>query len=175
LNDRAPSPDRDRTPEEGPVLAQPLPLIGVLDQLRSAFNVGSIFRTAEAARIRELLLCGITPYPPHAQLDRTALGTAHRVPWRHYISTLDALADLRARSIPVWAIEVCARAESIRQVTFPAPVAVVFGHETAGVDPAVLAAADRVVEIPLYGRKNSLNVANTFAAVTFEILRQWGY
>lgn len=168
-------PDRDRTPEEGPIRAEPLPIIGVLDQLRSAFNVGSIFRTAEAARVSELLLCGITPYPPHMQLDRTALGTAHRVPWRHYVSTMEALHDLRERRIPIWAIEISERSESIRDVHFPAPVAVVFGHETAGVDPEVMRAADRVVEIPLYGRKNSLNVANTFAVVIFEILRQWGH
>jgi 23S rRNA (guanosine2251-2'-O)-methyltransferase len=170
-----PQPDRDRSVEEGPILAEPLPLIGVLDNLRSAFNVGSIFRTAEAARVRELLLCGITPYPPNARLDRTALGTVHRVAWRHSVSTVEAVRGLRSRGIPVWALEVSTRARSIRTVNFPRPVAVVFGHETAGIGPEVLRETDGVVEIPLYGRKNSLNVANTFAVVIFEILRQWGY
>jgi tRNA G18 (ribose-2'-O)-methylase SpoU len=168
-------PDRDRTPEEGPVLPEPLPLVGVLDNLRSAFNVGSIFRTAEAARLSELRLCGITPYPPNAQLDRTALGTAHRVPWRHHVSTLEAVRELRRGGVPVWALEVSGRSRSLRDVRFPRPVAVVFGHETAGVGAEVLQEADGIVEIPLYGRKNSLNVANAFAVVVFEILRQWGY
>ena len=168
-------PDRDRTVEEGPILAEPLPLIGVLDNLRSAFNVGSIFRTAEAARIRELHLCGITPYPPNARLDRTALGTVHRVAWRHAVSTVETVRALQAEGIPVWALEVTADARSIREVSFPRPVAVVFGHETAGIGPEVLREVDGTVEIPLYGRKNSLNVANTFTAVIFEILRQWGY
>ena len=165
---------RDRTPEMGPVRAEPFPLIGVLDNLRSAFNVGSIFRTAEAARIAELRLCGITPYPPHAQLDRTALGTANQVPWRHHVDTLAAVRELQARGLPVWAVETGERSRSIREVSFPQPVAVVFGHETAGVSDAVLRAADGIVRIPLHGRKNSLNVANAFAVVVFEILRQWG-
>jgi 23S rRNA (guanosine2251-2'-O)-methyltransferase len=165
----------DRTPEEGPALAEPLPLVAVLDNLRSAFNVGSIFRTSEAARVGELVLCGITPYPPHPQLDRTGLGTVDQVKWRHSISTVEAIRDLRGAGIPVWAVEVSGGARSLREVVFPRPVAVVFGHETAGIGEEVLRETDGVVEIPLYGRKNSLNVASAYAVVIFEILRQWGH
>jgi 23S rRNA (guanosine2251-2'-O)-methyltransferase len=165
----------DRSPEDGPILDPALPLVGVLDNLRSAFNVGSIFRTSEAARVEELLLCGITPYPPHPQLDRTGLGTVDRVPWRHLVSTADAVRELRQAKIPVWAVEVAEGARSLRDVAFPKPVAVIFGHETAGIAPEILREADGVVEIPLYGRKNSLNVASAYAVVVFEILRQWGY
>ncbi len=165
----------DRSPEQGPVLPEPHPVIAILDNLRSAFNVGSIFRTSEAARINELILCGITPYPPNEKLDRTALGTAHRVPWRHEVSTVEAVRAVRARGIPVWAFETAEGAHSMREVRFPRPVAVVFGHETAGVGPEVLAGSDALVRIPLYGRKNSLNVATTFGVVVFEILRQWGF
>ena len=166
---------RDRSREEGPQLAEPLPLTIVLDNLRSAFNVGSIFRTAEAARLRELILCGITPYPPNEKLDRTALGTVHRVSWRHAVSTLEAVRSLRAAGTEVWACELARDAVSLREVTFPRPAALVFGHETAGVSPAVLAAASGLCRIPLYGRKNSLNVATAFGVVVFEVLRQWGY
>ncbi len=165
----------DRSREAGPILDAPLPLVAVLDNLRSAFNVGSIFRTSEAARVEELLLCGITPYPPHPQLDRTGLGTVDRVRWRHLVSTGDAVRELRQAGTPVWAVELTERARSLREVRFPRPVAVVFGHETAGVGREVLDQVDEVVEIPLYGRKNSLNVASAFAVVVFEILRQWGY
>jgi 23S rRNA (guanosine2251-2'-O)-methyltransferase len=171
----APGGRGDRTPEEGPVLAEPLPLVAVLDNLRSAFNVGSIFRTSEAARVGELLLCGITPYPPHPQLDRTGLGTVDRVEWRHMVSTVEAMRELRGAGIPVWAVEVAPEARSLREVVFPRPVAVIFGHETAGIGTEVLHEVDGVVEIPLYGRKNSLNVASAYAVVVFEILRQWGY
>lgn len=165
----------DRTREDGPVLAAPLPLVAVLDNLRSAFNVGSIFRTSEAARVGELLLCGITPYPPHPQLDRTGLGTVDRVKWRHSVSTMEAVRELRGAGTPVWALEVAEGARSLRDVVFPQPVAVVFGHETAGIGDEVLREVDGLVEIPLYGRKNSLNVASAYAVVVFEILRQWGY
>jgi tRNA G18 (ribose-2'-O)-methylase SpoU len=165
----------DRTPEEGTRLPEPLPLIAVLDNLRSAFNVGSIFRTSEAAGIRELVLCGITPYPPNEKLDRTALGTVHRVPWRHCVETAEAVRGLKAQGTPVWACELTRGSISIRRAAFPRPLALVFGHEVAGVDPAVLRLVDEVVEIPLYGRKNSLNVATTYGIAVFEVLRQWGY
>jgi 23S rRNA (guanosine2251-2'-O)-methyltransferase len=165
----------DRTPEEGPVRVEPFPVTVVLDNLRSAFNVGSIFRTSEAARVAELVLCGITPYPPNEKLDRTALGTVHRVPWRHCVSTAVAVAELRGRGLTVWACELADGAASLRAVAFPAPLALVFGHEVSGVDREVLKHVDGIVEIPLYGRKNSLNVATSFGIVVFEVLRQWGH
>ncbi len=147
----------------------------ILDNLRSAFNVGSIFRTSEAARLGELLLCGITPFPPNERLDRTALGTAHRVAWRHVVCAADAVREVRGRGIPVWALETAAGARSIREVRFPRPVALVFGHEVAGIGSEILKEADQLLQIPLYGRKNSLNVATTFGIAVFEVLRQWGY
>src|ERR1700690_3804030 len=119
---------RDRTGEEGPQLAEPLPLTIVLDNLRSAFNVGSIFRTAEAARLRELVLCGIAPYPPNEKLDRTALGTVHRVAGGHSLSTLTEVRALQAEGTEVWPCERAREAVSLRRVRFPRPVALVFGH-----------------------------------------------
>lgn len=166
---------RDRSPEQGPVREDPFPLVALLDNLRSAFNVGSIFRTSEAARIAGLVLCGITPYPPNEKLDRTALGTAHRVPWRHAIGTVEAIRELKAEGNEVWACEVARGSTSLRTVRFPQPLGLVFGHEVSGVGPEVLREVDGVIEIPLYGRKNSLNVATTFGIVVFEVLRQWGH
>ncbi len=166
---------KDRSPEEGPRLTRPLPLYGVLDNVRSAFNVGSIFRTSEAARVARLELCGITPYPPNPRLDRTALGTAFSVEWRHWIETRQALAALKAEGIEIWALEVSSRAQSLRDVSTPESVALVFGHETIGVSHDALREADRVIEIPLWGRKNSLNVATAYGVVVFELLRRWGY
>lgn len=166
--------ERDRTLEAGPRLDEPLPLWGVLDNVRSAFNVGSIFRTAEAARMSGLELGGITPYPPNQQIDRTALGTAHRVPHRHHVRTIDAVDALRGRGIEIWAVELDPRAVSLRSAPTPGPVALVFGHEVLGVSEEVRRRADRIVELPLYGRKNSLNVAVTFGIVVFDLLRRWG-
>ncbi|MBK8230117.1 MAG: TrmH family RNA methyltransferase [Candidatus Eisenbacteria bacterium] len=147
----------------------------MLDNIRSAFNVGSIFRTSEAARVARLELCGITPYPPNPRLERTALGTSWNVEWRHWIRTSDALADLRAAGVEIWALEVADSAVSLRTLQAPSTLALVFGHETIGVSPEVVRAADRVVQIPLHGRKNSLNVATAYGITVFEVLRQWGY
>lgn len=166
---------RDRSVEQGPVRGDPFPLTAVLDNLRSAFNVGSIFRTSEAARITELILCGITPYPPNEKLDRTALGTVHRVPWRHALNTVEVVTELQADGHAVWACELCEGAVSLRRSQLPQPLGLVFGHEVSGVGPEVLRKVDGILEIPLYGRKNSLNVATTFGIVVFETLRQWGY
>ncbi len=166
----------DRTAQEGPRLPEPLPVIAVLDNLRSAFNVGSIFRTSEAARLRELVLCGITPYPPNERLDRTALGCVHSVAWRHVVSTTAAVREARQAGYRIYACEVAPGARSLREVSFPRrPLAFVFGHEVAGIAPEVMALADAIVEIPLHGRKNSLNVATSYGIVLFEVLRQWGY
>lgn len=147
----------------------------MLDNVRSAFNVGSIFRTSEAARVARLELCGITPYPPNPRLDRTALGTAFQVEWRHWIRTRDALQALRSEGVETWALEVSPRAIPLREAPTPTSVAIVFGHEAAGVSDEVLACVDRVIEIPLLGRKNSLNVATAYGVVVFELLRRWGY
>lgn len=166
-------PARDRTPEEGPRRTAPFPIYGVLDNLRSAWNVGAIFRTAEASRIAGLHLCGITPYPPHRELDRTALGTSFHVPWRHHIETRSALAELRSEGVEIWAFEVAAQSTPLPDVKIRGPVALVFGHETAGIGVDTLALVDALVEIPLYGRKNSLNVATAFGIAVYELTRQW--
>jgi 23S rRNA (guanosine2251-2'-O)-methyltransferase len=169
------SPGRDRTPEEGPRLARAIPLVALLDDVRSAFNVGSIFRTSEAARLEHLHLGGITPYPPNEKLDRTALGTVHRVSWSHHLDTRALVKQLRASGRTVWGVELVPSAHSLHSMRAPSPLALVFGHETAGVDPRVLAECDTVVAIPMLGRKNSLNVATAFGVVVFEIVRQWGF
>jgi tRNA G18 (ribose-2'-O)-methylase SpoU len=166
-------PSRDRTPEEGPRHQHPAPLLAVLDNVRSAFNVGSIFRTSEAARIEGLLLCGITPYPPNEKLERTALGTSHRVAWSHHVDTAAQVRRLRSAGRSVWGVELVPGARDLFRTHAPQPLALVFGHETAGVDPMVLAACDGVVEIPMRGRKNSLNIATAFGIAIFEVLRQW--
>lgn len=166
---------RDRSLEEGPHLPQPLPVVGVLDNLRSAFNVGSIFRTSEAARVGGLRLVGITPYPPNVKLDRTALGTGFRVPWRHHVEMGEALDQLQSENYHIWAVEIAPGAASLHQVRIPHNVAFVFGHEVSGVGDVARARAERLVSVPMYGRKNSLNVATTYGIVVYEALRQWGY
>ncbi len=151
-----------------------LPLRIVLDNLRSAFNVGSIFRTAEGAGVEWIHLCGITPYPPHPKLEKTARGATSLVPWSHHVDTMEAIRSLRDRNYVLAALELTDQSVDYSGLTYPRPVAFILGHEVAGVTRPVLEAADWVIEIPLRGYKNSLNVATTAGILLFEVLRQWG-
>jgi len=149
------------------------PIHLVLDHLRSAFNVGSIFRTADTARLARIVTCGYTAHPPHAKLDKTALGTLDYVASQHYDSTIDAVDALHAQDIPVWGFETTSRSKLYTAVTYPRPLALVLGNEALGVGRDVLERCDELIEIPTFGFKNSLNVASAAAVVVFEILRQW--
>jgi len=155
--------------EEYEALAK-APLYVVVDNLRSAFNVGAIFRLCDAMRVRGLLLCGYTAYPPHAKLEKTSLGTIDYVPWMHFDTTREAVEWLHSRSVPVWAAETCSNATRYTRVAWPGEVALVFGNEALGVSREVLVQCDRVVEIPLYGFKNSINVATACAVLGFAFL-----
>ena len=149
------------------------PVTLVLDNLRSAFNVGSIFRTADTARIERVITCGYTAHPPHPRLEKTALGTLDYVETSHRDSALMAVEELRRAGTPVWALETTSRSRTHTSVKYPRPVALVLGNEALGVEEEVLRACDELVEIPVFGFKNSLNVASACAVVLFEILRQW--
>jgi len=149
------------------------PIHIVLDNLRSAFNVGSVFRLADTARIESVITCGYTAHPPHPRLEKTALGSADYVPHSHFESTAQAISWLRQEQIPVWAMETTSHSRPYTEVSYPKPVALLFGNEALGLDPQALEACDRIVEIPVFGFKNSLNVACACAVTVYEILRQW--
>ena len=150
------------------------PIHIVLDNLRSAFNVGAVFRLADTARVEAVITCGYTAHPPHPRLEKTALGTLDYVPHTHFDTTVEALSWLRQRQIPVWALETTSHSRCYTEVPFPRPVALLLGNEALGIDPQILQACDQIVEIPVFGFKNSLNVASACAVTVFEILRQWG-
>jgi len=149
------------------------PLYLVLDNLRSAFNVGSIFRSADAARLQGLYTCGYTAHPPHPKLDKTALGTLDYIETRHFATTLEAVDYLRGRDVPVWALETTSQSRCYTELDYPHPLALIVGNEALGIDREVLECCDQLVEIPMYGYKNSLNVAAASAVLSFEVLRQW--
>lgn len=144
----------------------------VLDNIRSAFNVGSIFRTSEGAGVEHLHLCGISATPENPKVQKTALGAERMVPWSHDLSTREVLAALRADGWTRVAVELTNRSVPYTVYSYPPRCALVFGHEVAGVPLPVLAECDAVIEIPLAGRKNSLNVATSAGIVLFEALRQ---
>lgn len=138
-----------------------LPLILVLDSIRSMNNIGSIFRSADAFRIEGLILCGITAQPPHPDIHKTALGAEESVPWYYSSSALEAVGELQTKGYTVLALEQAH--ESLRLDHFvPEPgarYALVLGNEVKGVAEEVVAAADHCLEIPQYGTKHSLNVS----------------
>lgn len=154
-----------------PVTRNPVHI--VLDNIRSAFNVGSIFRTADAGAVAHLHLCGMTAYPPNRKLAKTALGAMDYVPWTHRKDTVETLDTLKAEGILCVAVETAPGAVAHTEMAWPQPVAIVFGNEVTGIGPDVLQRCDRTVQIPMAGHKNTINVATAFGIVLFEILRQW--
>jgi len=148
------------------------PVFVVLDNLRSAFNVGSVIRTADCALVEKIYFCGITAHPPHRKLDKTSLGSLPYVPWEHKETAEEVVLELHKKGVPVYALELTNRSHPIWKVCFPEPVALVLGNEALGVSKDVLALADKIVEIPMLGYKNSINVAVAFGIVVYEIQRQ---
>jgi tRNA G18 (ribose-2'-O)-methylase SpoU len=142
----------------------------ILDNLRSAFNVGSIFRLCDAMRVSGLYLCGYTPHPPHFKLDKTSLGTTNYVPWKWFQTTEEAVEHCKAAGLKVWAAETTTRSRMLHEAVFPESLAIVFGNEALGISRQVLDRCDEFVQIPLYGFKNSINVAASCAVIGFKVL-----
>lgn len=154
-----------------PIPRQPLHV--VLDNIRSAYNVGAMFRTADACAVAHVHLCGMSAHPPHKKLEKTALGAFEYVPWTYYERTKDCIATLKAQNIPIVAIEVAENAVGLHDFTWPGPVAIMFGNEVNGIHERNLKRCDHVVKIPMHGYKNSINVANAFGIVLYDILGKW--
>lgn len=146
------------------------PIHVVLDNLRSAFNVGSIFRTADAGAVEHIHLCGMTAHPPHKKLEKTALGAFDYVPWTYHPRTKDAIRDLQSRNVPCVAVEVTPEATPLPEMHWPQPVAIVFGNEVSGITGDILTRCNAVVQIPMHGYKNTINVATAFGIVLYDIL-----
>lgn len=158
---------------DAPVARKSNPVVLVLDNIRSAFNVGSMFRTGETAGVSEIITCGITAHPPHPKLRKTALSATDSVPFRHFEDVMTAIATLKEEGHTIVAMETTSRSEVYTDIEYPLKVALVVGNEVTGVDTRVMESADFIAEIPTYGVKNSLNVASAAPIVVFEVLRQW--
>ncbi len=154
--------------------AEKLPLVVVLDNVRSLHNVGSVFRTADAFRLAGVWLCGITACPPSAEIHKTALGAEDSVSWTYCDDTLQAVERLRAEGYIVLAVEQVEG--SLKLDTFRLDpsrrYALVMGNEVRGVRQDVVDAADQALEIPQYGTKHSMNVSVTAGIVMWEFARQ---
>ena len=156
--------------------SQKMPLVVVLDNVRSLHNVGSVFRTSDAFRIERIMLCGITATPPSAEIHKTALGAEDVVEWQYFASTMDAVAALRGSGHKVYSIEQCEGSIALQDfATVPGErYAVVLGNEVKGVQQAVVDASDGAIEIPQFGTKHSLNVSVTAGMVIWELAKKLG-
>ncbi len=165
----------DRLTVEQFRLAEKLPLVVVLDNVRSMHNVGSVFRTADAFRLKGLVLCGITGRPPHNEIHKTALGAEDSVSWQYAPSAAEAVRQLRAAGYCVMAVEQVEHSTKLPRFA-PEPgrrYAIVLGNEVHGVSQDVVDACDGCLEIPQLGTKHSMNVSVTAGIVMYKFFEQW--
>lgn len=141
----------------------------VLDNIRSAHNVGAIFRTADGAGVTKIFLCGITATPPHKEITKTALGTIDNVPWEYYEKTVDAIKALKEQGIQVIALEQTEQSVNFKEFKYNNAVTIVAGNEIDGVSPEVLDICDGIVDIPMRGVAKSLNVATSTGIMLYHI------
>ncbi len=153
--------------------ARKLPLVVVLDNVRSLHNIGSVFRTADAFRIECIYLCGITACPPHPEMHKTALGAEFTVSWQYVENTVQAVDNLRAQGYVVYSVEQVEGSTMLDELTLdPArKYAVVLGNEVKGVQQEVVDHSDGCIEIPQYGTKHSLNVSVTAGIVMWDLFK----
>ena len=154
--------------------AEKLPLIVVLDNVRSLHNVGSVFRTADAFRLEAIYRCGITACPPSAEIHKTALGAEDSVEWHYAQDTCDVVRSLKEQGVVVFAVEQVEGSVLLPDLELDPSqrYAVVMGNEVKGVQQAVVDLADYALEIPQYGTKHSLNVSVTAGIVMWEFLKR---
>ena len=150
-----------------------LPLVVVLDNVRSLHNIGSVFRTADAFRIECIYLCGITACPPHPEMHKTALGAEFTVDWRYVENTVQAVDNLRAEGYVVYSVEQVEGSTMLDQLVLDPgkKYAVVLGNEVKGVQQEVVDHSDGCIEIPQYGTKHSLNVSVTAGIVMWDLFK----
>lgn len=143
----------------------------LLNNIRSLHNVGSIFRTADAAGVKKIFLCGQTGFPPREEITKTAIGAEEVVPWQYYIDVIDAIRDIKKEGIQLVAVEQTQSSMDYRDFKSGLPVCLVLGHEIDGVSEEVLKECDAAIEIPMSGIKDSLNVSVAFGIVVYELLK----
>lgn len=154
--------------------SQKLPIIVVLENIRSAYNVGSVFRTGDAFLIEAVYIIGYSAVPPHKEIKKTALGAEESVSWKHFPNAAAAIADLRELGYKVFSVEQAEGSISLEKLEQQEgeKIAVIFGNEVTGVEQSTIAASDGCIEIPQLGMKHSLNIATAAGVVLWELVRK---
>lgn len=154
-----------------------IPLVVVLDNVRSLNNIGSVFRTSDAFRVESILLCGITATPPHPDIHKTALGAEDSVRWQYFEDTLQAVDKLHSDGYIIYTIEQVEGSISLENISLDRDkkYAVILGNEVKGVQQEVVDKSDNCIEIPQFGTKHSLNVSVTAGLVIWDFFKQLYY
>ncbi len=152
-----------------------IPVMVVLDNVRSQNNIGSLFRTADAFRLEGIVLCGITATPPHREIHKTALGATESVAWEYREETTTAIGELKAKGYRILSVEQTEGAVSLDKLELASgqKIALVFGHEIRGVSQEVVDLSDGCIEIPQFGTKHSLNISVAAGIVIWEVFRKF--
>ena len=153
--------------------SEKIPIIVVLENIRSAYNVGSVFRTADAFLLQAIYICGYTAHPPHKEIKKTALGADETVNWKYFKKIQEATEDLRKDGYKIFAVEQALNSRLLQQVEFKKgeKLAVIFGNEVTGVEQSTIEITDGCIEIPQLGMKHSLNIATAAGVVLWELVR----
>ncbi|MFB0515375.1 MAG: RNA methyltransferase [Candidatus Neomarinimicrobiota bacterium] len=152
-----------------------LPIYAILENVRSLYNVGSMFRTADALHLSCLYLCGYTGFPPHRGIAKTALGAEHTVPWEKHTDAVELARNLQAKGMQIVVLEQTDDAVGFWEAPIRFPVCFVVGNEVIGVSEELVALADLCLELPMAGIKQSLNVATAFGVLGYELARRYRY
>ena len=154
--------------------ADKFPIIIVLENIRSAYNVGSVFRTADAFLVDSIYVIGYSAKPPHKEIKKTALGAEETVDWKYFSTATEAIDELRKQKFKVYAVEQAVGSASLQQVQYAKDdnIAVVFGNEVTGVEQSTIHLCDGCIEIPQLGMKHSLNIATAAGVVLWELVRK---
>lgn len=148
------------------------PVYVICDNIRSIFNVGSIFRTSDAALIKKLYLTGYTPYPPRPEIEKVALGSTEAVPWEYVKDPLDAVNELRTQGVKIVPLEITDNSRRYSDISLSDfPLCLVLGNELTGVSGEIIKQADFSIEIPQYGFKHSINVSVAYGIAVMELVR----
>ncbi len=150
------------------------PIYVMCDNIRSIYNVGSIFRTSDAALIEKLYLTGYTPYPPRPEIEKVALGATNAVPWEYIKNPLDAIAEIKSKGIKIAPLEITENSRNYTDITaHDFPLCLVLGNELTGVSNQIIEQADFCVEIPQFGFKHSMNVSVAYGIAVFELVKNF--
>ena len=153
--------------------SEKIPIVIILENIRSAYNVGSVFRTADAFLLQSIYICGYTAYPPHKEIKKTALGAEETMSWKYFKKINEAIEELRGEEYKIFAIEQVINGYLLQQMAFKTDekLAVIFGNEVTGVEQSTIDLTDGCIEIPQLGMKHSLNIATAVGVVLWELVR----